>query len=246
MRRFYIDKEHIENNTVTIEGREARHLGNVLRMREQDSIHLFAVDGTVYTGTIVRKDAKRITVRIDTSCAAPVRDDSQIILAQAIPKGKKMDLIVQKATELGVTRIIPFSSLRTIARYDEQKEHDRVRHWQQIAVESAKQSGTRHVPAVEGIVKFPDLLQRSFEGYVKIILWEEEKNCRLRQIFQSSRGEHKTIFVVGPEGGFDAEEVVLARSRGFCAVSLGDSVLRTETVSMAVLSLLRYEAGDFG
>ena len=124
--------------------------------------------------------------------------------------------------------------------------HDRVSHWQKIALASAKQSGIRHIPAVEKVATFKSLAMRNFDGYLKIILWEEENALSLRHVLKTSPALKNVIFLVGPEGGFDAEEVAFARERGFSPVSLGDAILRTETVSMAVLSVMRYETGDFG
>jgi len=245
MQRFYIEKAAIDNNTVSIEGREARHIGKVLRMCEHDSINLFDAEGTVYTGTIIKRDTKRVLVRIDDRCAAPERDDTIIIIGQALPKGMKMDLIVQKGTELGVSRIIPFSSMRTVARYDARREQDKVRHWQQIAVESVKQSGMRHIPVVEGVSEFKGLLDRNLDGYLKIILWEEENAVRLRQVIKAAGSLKKVFILIGPEGGFDQKEVSSAREHGFTPVSLGEAVLRTETVSLAVTAVIRYEAGAF-
>ena len=246
MPRFYIEKESINNNTVIIEGSEARHIGKVLRLREHDSITLFDCNGTIYTGTIIKKDNRQVQVRIDDRCMALEGHDINIILGQALAKGMKMDLIVQKSTELGVSRIIPFSSLRTSMRYNEKKAHDRVSHWQKIALESAKQSGLRHIPAVEKVDTFKSLAVRNFDGYLKIILWEEENALRLRHVLKTSHALKNVIFLVGPEGGFDREEVAFAREQGFSSISLGDTVLRTETVSISVLSVIRYETGDFG
>jgi len=246
MPRFYIEKESINNNTVIIEGSEARHIGKVLRLREHDSITLFDCNGTIYTGTIIKKDNRQVQVRIDDRCMALEGHDINIILGQALAKGMKMDLIVQKSTELGVSRIIPFSSLRTSMRYNEKKAHDRVSHWQKIALESAKQSGIRHIPAVEKVATFKSLAVRNFDGYLKIILWEEENALRLRHVLKTSHALKNVIFLVGPEGGFDREEVAFAREQGFSSISLGDTVLRTETVSISVLSVIRYETGDFG
>ena len=231
---------------VTIAGSEARHIGKVLRLRENDSITLFDGDGTIYNGTIIRKDQKQILVRIDDRSVACEQQDNHIILGQALPKATKMDFIVQKSTELGISRIIPFCSMRTVVRYDAQKANDRVRHWQRIAVEAAKQSGTRHIPAVEQIEHFKTLIEHDFDGYLKILLWEEEHALLLRQSLKPSVACRKIIFLVGPEGGFDREEVTLAREHGFTPVSLGAAVLRTETVSIAVLSVIRYEMGDLG
>ena len=246
MPRFYIDKKEIDNGMVTISGSEARHIGTVLRLREQAAITLFDDDGTIYEATIIKKDHKQVQVRIDHESRDQERQHMMILLGQALTKGSKMDLIVQKSTELGVSRIIPFSSLRTIMRYDEKQSRARVSHWQRIALASAKQSGRRHIPAVENIAAFNSLVTRDLPGYLKIILWEEESAVRLRHVLKNSAALLPVVFLVGPEGGFDPKEVACAREQGFIPVSLGDTVLRTETVSSAVLSVIRYESGDFG
>lgn len=246
MPRFYIDKDEIDKGIVTISGSEARHIGKVLRLRENDEVTLFDGSGTIYDGKIIKKDNRQVQVRIDRESSAHEQQNMIILLGQALTKGSKMDLIVQKSTELGVSRIIPFSSLRTVMRYDEKQSLARVNHWQRIALASAKQSGRRHIPDVESIADFNNLVTRDFPEYLKIILWEEENAVRLRHILKNSAELHAVIFLVGPEGGFDTNEVACAREQGFVPVSLGDTVLRTETVSSAVLSVIRYESGDFG
>jgi 16S rRNA (uracil1498-N3)-methyltransferase len=246
MPRFYIDKDEINKGIVTISGNEARHIGKVLRLKEDDDVTLFDDNGVIYNGKIIKKDHKQVQVRIDRESSAHEQKNVIILLGQALTKGSKMDLIVQKSTELGVSRIIPFSSSRTVMRYDEKQSHARVSHWQRIALASAKQSGRRHIPAVENIASFNNLITRDFPGYLKIILWEEESAVRLRHILKNNAELHAVIFLVGPEGGFDPNEVACAREQGFIPVSLGETVLRTETVSSAVLSVVRYESGDFG
>jgi len=246
MQRFYIDKKAIDSGTITISGSEARHIGKVLRLREHDSITLFDGNGTIYNGTIIRKDHKQVQVRIERESSGHDQQEANIVLGQALTKGSKMDLIVQKSTELGVSRIIPFSSARTIMRYDEKQAAGRVSHWQRIALASAKQSGRRRVPAVANITDFDRFVAGDLPGYLKIILWEEENAVRLRQVLKQSVSLNPVIFLVGPEGGFAPDEVARAREQGFIPASLGDTVLRTETVSSAVLSVIRYETGDFG
>jgi 16S rRNA (uracil1498-N3)-methyltransferase len=246
MQRFYIDKQAIDSGTITIAGSEARHIGKVLRLKERDSITLFDDNGTIYNGTIISKDHKQVQVRIERESRDHDQREANIVLGQALTKGSKMDLIVQKSTELGVSRIIPFSSARTIMRYDEKQSVGRVSHWQRIALASAKQSGRRRVPAVANITDFDRLVASDLPGYLKIILWEEENAVRLRQVLKQSPALNPLIFLVGPEGGFAQDEVVRAREQGFITASLGDTVLRTETVSSAVLSVIRYETGDFG
>ena len=246
MQRFYIDKQAIDSGTITIAGSEARHIGKVLRLKERDSITLFDDNGTIYNGTIISKDHKQVQVRIERESRDHDQQEANIVLGQALTKGSKMDLIVQKSTELGVSRIIPFSSARTIMRYDKKQSVGRVSHWQRIALASAKQSGRRRVPAVANITDFDRLVASDLPGYLKIILWEEESAVRLRQVLKQSSSLNPLIFLVGPEGGFAQDEVVRAREQGFITASLGDTVLRTETVSSAVLSVIRYETGDFG
>ncbi len=218
----------------------------MLRLKERDSITLFDDNGTIYNGTIISKDHKQVQVRIERESRDHDQQEANIVLGQALTKGSKMDLIVQKSTELGVSRIIPFSSARTIMRYDEKQSVARVSHWQRIALASAKQSGRRRVPAVANITDFDSLVASDLPGYLKIILWEEENAVRLRQVLKQSPSLNPLIFLVGPEGGFAQDEVVRAREQGFITASLGDTVLRTETVSSAVLSVIRYENGDFG
>jgi 16S rRNA (uracil1498-N3)-methyltransferase len=246
MPRFYIDKEAIADGMITISGSEARHIGKVLRLRQHDSITLFDGSGTIYNGTIISKDHKQVQVRIERESSEHEQQEAIILLGQALAKGSKMDLIVQKSTELGVSRIIPFSSARTIMRYDEKQAVNRVSHWQGIALASAKQSGRLRVPAVADITDFDRLVASDLPAFLKIILWEEESAVRLRHVLKQSASLNPVIFLVGPEGGFAQDEVARAREQGFIPASLGDTVLRTETVSSAVLSVIRYEIGDFG
>jgi 16S rRNA (uracil1498-N3)-methyltransferase len=246
MPRFYIDKETLDKGMVIISGSEARHIGKVLRLKEHDSITLFDDQGTIYEGTIVSKDHAQVKVRIERESGTHDQQEAVILLGQALTKGSKMDLIVQKSTELGVSRIIPFSSERTVMRYDEKQAMSRVSHWQRIALASVKQSGRRSIPDVENITDFGSLVARDLPGHLKIILWEEEKKVRLRQVLRQRGALTPVVFLVGPEGGFAQHEVACARKQGFIPACLGDTVLRTETVSCAVLSVIRYETGGFG
>ncbi len=246
MPRFLIDKNNILNNRITIDGEEARHIAQVLRFRANDPIALFDREGTVYQGVIAKTGRRQVQVEIIDRMVTAQEDGKRIILGQALPKSKKMDLIVQKCTELGISEIIPFYSARSIPRFDERKSGDRVRHWQKIAVASVKQSGVARIPSVERIVDFKNVVTRDYPGYLKIILWEEEAGLRLRNVLEQDLTLHHIIFLVGPEGGFTVEEIELAKEHGFVSISLGDTILRAETVSIALLSIVRYEMGALG
>ena len=246
MPRFFIDKKNIQGDRISIAGSEAHHMGTVLRLRINDVITLFDQDGTVYEGIIVEKDHQHIQAQIKGKTPFVHNDAIHIVLGQSVPKGKKMDLIVQKATELGASAIIPFYSLRSIPRFNAKKAIDKVGHWQKICVEAGKQSGRLPIPTVEPIQNFNELVKRKFDGFLKIIFWEEEKEQQLKIVIRKNSSRNPIFFLVGPEGGFSKEEVELAVNNGFISVSLGKAVLRTETVSIAILSILQYEAGAFG
>jgi 16S rRNA (uracil1498-N3)-methyltransferase len=168
------------------------------------------------------------------------------VLGQSIPKGKKMDLIVQKAAELGTTAIMPFYSIRSIPRFNAKKEEEKINHWQRICVEAGKQSGRLPIPTVEPIQDVKQLAKRNFSGFLKLILWEEEKERQLKKVLNQNSRRGPIVFLIGPEGGFAKEEVDIAVQNGFIATGLGKTILRTETVSIAILSILHYEAGAFG
>ncbi len=246
MARFFVDKKAIKNDSIIISGSEAHHIGTVLRREINDEVSLFDQDGTEYRGIIVEKSYRTIQVKIKDKMPFAEEAAIKIMLGQAVVKGKKMDMIVQKATELGAARIIPFRAMRSIPRYDEKGTSRKIAHWQQIAVEAAKQSGRRLVPEVEPLQTFPELIRRDFEGLLKVILWEEETERPFHALLKENRGQKSVLCLVGPEGGFTREEVEAAMRHGFISVSLGRAVLRTETVCIAVLAILQYEAGMLG
>lgn len=241
MRHFFIKKESIHQGTALITGREARHVGRVLRRGVGDTLFLLDEDGWEYQAVITATTARGVEVRL--LAANPPRKPFPvtITLAQAVPKAHKMDFIVQKATELGVSSLIPFFSERTGPRVPDERLHKKWVRWQTIAREATKQCGRMDVPRVETVLTFRECITRQYNNVLKILLWEDEKNNRLRDVLQGSDKWENIILLVGPEGGFTAEEVASAGENGFVSVSLGRSILRTETVSLYLLSVLHYE-----
>lgn len=246
MRRFYIENKHIINDTVVVKGEEARHIGRVLRLKSNDNILLFDREGNTYTGIIIDRKHEEVKVKVIDKKKRRLTNKTNVILCQAITKAKKMDFIVQKSTELGVCRIIPFFSSRCVPKWDSIKASNRVQHWQKIVTASVKQSGVREIPAVENILDFSDLIKKDFEGFLKLILWERESELSLKKIFTSKGIPSKILFVVGPEGGFSEDEIILAKEDGFVPVGLGNYILRAETVPIAVLTIISYENGELG
>jgi 16S rRNA (uracil1498-N3)-methyltransferase len=240
-RHFFLDRRTIRKDRAFITGDEARHITAVLRRDVGDALRLIDQEGWEYSAIINASSPHRIgVVLIDRRppSEAPAR---RIILGQALPKFQKMDYIVQKATELGVSAIIPFVSSRSIGRLRADQLHNKQLRWQKIAREAIKQSGRRLVPAIEKVQSFHDIVQSEHNNCLKIILWEDEKIMGLKELVSRSRHCTNTIVLVGPEGGFGAGEVDRAVACGYQPVSLGSHIMRTETASLYVLSVLHYE-----
>ena len=244
MRRFFLEKNNIREDKATIRGSEARHIGRVLRLGVGDTLYLLDEDGCEYQAIIIAKSSKAVEVELLRK--NPPRDDSQItvILGQALPKAQKMDYIVQKATELGVSTIIPFFSKRTVPSLDGERLKKRLGRWQKIALEATKQCGRLVVSRIEDIVPFEEVVKRYSDNSLKIILWEDEKNIKLKEVLRRNQPPQNVIFLIGPEGGFTDDEVDIAREAGFQSVSLGRYILRTETAGLCLLGILQYEWGD--
>ena len=245
MRRFYLDSPPV-SPIVTLTGDEARHIVRVLRLKRDDEIVLFDATGAAYSGLIAERTADAVTVRIIEAYAADSPDECRAVLVQAVLKSQKMDSIVQKSTELGVSRIAPFFSSRCIPRWDSDKASQKQHHWQQIAISAVKQSGVRRVPVVDQAGNFEEVLAGSFEGFLKVFLWEQELTVSFGSLLAAHRPLPGIVFVVGPEGGFSDAEADLARRYGFVSAGLGKTVLRAETVPLAVLAIIGYETGRIG
>jgi 16S rRNA (uracil1498-N3)-methyltransferase len=242
--RFYVPQPQIEKGMMRVEGREVRHIRNVLRLKVGDTLTVFDGSGTEYEGVIVelRSTATRIMINRSSS---PQRDSPlEITLAQSMLKGEKMDTLVQKATELGVTGIIPFFSSRSVPLLEKKQEMKRHLRWEKIAVEASKQCGRGVLPKVWPLQDYPGVLELAPEDSLKLILWERE-GLGLKETLRRSKGR-SIFFVVGPEGGFSEREVEEAKRRGFTSIFLGKRILRSETTSLSLLSILQYEWGDIG
>jgi len=243
MRRFHIQKEDITATHAVLRGNEARHITKALRLGRNEQVLLFDNDGNEYLGIIEDAKTVMVLVRVIKSRPQVSQDTCEIVLAQAVIKSDKMNFIIQKCTELGITKIIPFFSNRTVPRWNTSTADQKLRHWQEVVIAAVKQSGVRRVPVVERTVCFNDAVRHEYSGYLKLILWEKETKNSLKYILRSQQPAERVIFMVGPEGGFTDDEIQTARANGFIAAGLGKLILRSETVPMTILSILRYEYG---
>jgi len=223
------------------------YVQSVLRFKKNDHLVVFDGQGHEYQAMIREIKDNHTTVEIlkkNQIQEKPIR----ITLAQALPKAGKMDFIIQKATELGVDRIIPFQSARSVARLSGDRKRQKESRWQKIALEAARQCGRADVPDVSPCIDFREMISSADRKIPRIIFWEEETHSGIRDIMRQVPSElnGQLMMVVGPEGGFLKEEIQLARDAGFISVSLGRQILRVETAVLAILTIIQYEKGILG
>ena len=256
--RFFITPDQVRDPYISLKDEDVRHIRTVLRMQPGELLTLLDGQGREYTVRITTIERTEIdTEIIDRKERQPSLP--RIVLGQGIAKADKMDWIVQKATELGVSSIAPLVTERTIVKVrDEEK---RVVRWQKIAREAAMQSGRPDIPVVREIMNYRDFLTRTpldpplargegkgggsdapkGTGQTLLLMPWEEGMQPIKEVLQGRQGNEKVVVLIGPEGGFSRGEADLAKKQGFHLVSLGPNILRTETAAIAVLSMIGYE-----
>lgn len=238
MARFFL--QHAESERVTLTGDDAKHIARVLRMQPGEQIEL-VIGEQAYSAELLTVDAHGVVARIGEKLQDS-ESPLQIHLYQALPKSDKMDLIVQKATELGVREITPVLCERVIVKPKEAGVSQRVARWQRIAAEAAKQSRRRLVPTVHELLALPEL--EAAPDRLRLVAWEEAEQP-LAELLQRTETKQVDI-LIGPEGGLTSAEVAALGRLGFQSVSLGPRILRTETAPLALVSILQYQLGDMG
>jgi len=240
MSRFYAPQENVKGNFISIDGREAKHILNVMRLKENDKVVVFDGTGKEYTGFIAERKLTSLKVEI-VSVKQPLPEAlPEITLAVAIPKKEKMDYIVEKATELGVGAIIPVISERTIAKPEDEKHLNKVGRWKKISLEASKQCGRRDVPEIKNIQKFYNAIETINNFDLAVIATLSENTVSLREaVSRFERG--KVIVFVGPEGDFTPDEIAMVKDTSAKLVSLGPRVLKSDTAGLYLLSVLNYE-----
>jgi len=246
MRRFFVQPELLRCSCATLSGELFHHIATVLRLKPGAAIIL--ADGCGYEAVAVVKDIGKEGLTVDLQPFYPVCADNgalPVTLCQGLPKGEKMDLILQKATELGVSRLVPFNADRSVARLEGDRLEKRVARWEKIVQESARQSKRSRVPSVGFYGNLQELLQVE-EGSLKLLLWEGEKEQGLRETLEKIARPASVSIIIGPEGGLTAAEAAKAEKAGYIPVTLGSRILRTETAGLAVVAILQYLWGDLG
>lgn len=241
MPTFYIKNEQKNENIIKIFGDDANHIKNVLRHKVGDILDVCDENGIRYETQIAGFNKGFVELKVINEKFYTTESPVNITLFQGLPKGDKMDLIVQKATELGVCEIAPVYMERSIVKLDGKTAEKRVERWNKIAYEAAKQSGRQVVPNVLNV----DILQNTIEKFSKydivILPYEKENGSNIKQVLKKCKKYTKIAVIIGPEGGFSEKDLALLDAPNVCSVTLGKRILRTETAGIAVLSMLSYE-----
>ena len=243
MSNFFIDSGNIYGEAAYITGSDVNHIKNVLRMKEDDEIRLSAGNGLLYTAKISEFLPDRIVCKIVDCEGGKSELPARIILFQGLPKKDKMELIIQKAVELGVSEIVPVMMKRTIVKLeDSKKELKKLERWRTISLTAAKQSGRIIVPEVAEFITFNEAVKRAESLEFNLIPYENEKGMdRARELVKEAKGKKSIGIFIGPEGGISEDELELAVKMGAEPISLGHRILRTETAGLALLSVLAFE-----
>jgi len=244
MRRFFLgDKVNIGQEAF-IYGSDAKHIHRVLRMSVGDHLIIFDGAGNDFEAEIIKIDPGKATIKPLKKVRHVTDSPVSITIAQAMLKGKKMDVLARQITELGVKRWIPFLSERSVASPPEDRLVARLERWRTIALESLKQCQRSRVPEICHVESLKKVLDMGMSDDLKLLFWENETRT-LKDVLGPCPRQHERIFVVlGPEGGFSQAEVEAAVSQGYQCVSLGPRILKAETATVAVCTLMQFLFGD--
>ena len=245
MPRFYVDPSQIGTDRIVLGGGEYNHIKNVLRKQVGDTLLICDGEGREYECSVDSYGDGEVMLRIDSVKEGKTELSVHMTLFQGLPKKDKMELIIEKAVELGACEVVPVACIRSVAKMgDEKREDKKIARWNAIAEAAAKQSGRGVIPVVKDLMKFPEAMRFAKE-HCDMILFPYEnaegmntlRNC----VSKMKPGARIGVFI-GPEGGFDPDEVALAKNAGAEIVSLGRRILRTETAGLTMLSYLMIEA----
>lgn len=252
MQRYFVTPEELREETVRITGDDAHHLVKVMRAEPGEEIICSNGLNREVLARITAADRNLVEAQVVEELPMDREAGVEVWIAQSLPKGDKLETVIQKCTELGAARFIPFVSERTVVQYDEKKEGKRLDRWRKIAKEAAEQAHRNRIPDIGQPVSWKQLVQLLPEADLSLICYEKESGLSFRPMLAEQRAKpadgrrHRILILVGPEGGFTGKEVAEAVQAGAHSVSLGKRILRTETAAMAALGCILYEYGEMG
>ncbi|MBQ8836881.1 MAG: 16S rRNA (uracil(1498)-N(3))-methyltransferase [Clostridia bacterium] len=240
MPRFFVSVENVEHGSVRVVGDDAWHIARSLRMAVGESITVCDTDGNVHECTLEKITDGEVFAKIESSAKAESESPVRVVLYQALPKGDKMDVIVQKAVEMGACKIVPFFSERCVSRPDAKSLEKKCARWQRIALEAAKQCGRGVVPEIGDPLSYEQMLTQASKASLGCFCYEGEGTRSIRDIFENAKGISDISLVVGSEGGFSEKE---AEEAGRCLTlaGLGKRILRCESAPAFALACISYQ-----
>jgi len=249
MQRYFISPEQMSEREATLRGDDAHHLMRVMRAAPGDNVVVSnGVDRECVAEVIeLQKDAVRLSLVEERPMAGEPR--AAVWIAQSLPKGDKLETVIQKGTEIGATAFLPFLSARTIVQYDAKKEAKRLERWRKIAKEAAEQAHRSKVPDVREPMQWKQLMALVREASFALFCYEKEHARTLKEALRQAKEAANggpVLVIVGPEGGFTAEEAAEAEASGATPIGLGPRILRTETAGLVAASCILYELGEMG
>lgn len=245
MRRFTVDPDRIADGRVAFDRAESRHLAHVLRLRPGDTV--IATDGAGRDYTVrLETFGEAVTGTILQEAPRQAESPLAVTLLQGVPKGDRMESIVRAVTELGVVRVCPALTARTVVRLEPGQWRERARRWQRVAREATKQCGRAVVPAVDAPRPLGQWLPDLADTDLGLCLWEGAVTPLSSVLGARDPSPRSAVLLIGPEGGLAATEAEAAQAHGMVVVSLGQRTLRTETAGPAVLAVLQWRWGDLG
>ena len=240
MHRFYVNQNQITDPAIRITGPDVNHIKNVLRMKQGEEIIICNGQGKDCYCIIDRVSEDEIIASVQTVKATESELGTRITLFQGLPKSDKMELIIQKAVELGVYEIVPVMTKRVIVKLDDKKkEAKKLERWQAIAEGAAKQSGRGIIPIVKPVQTYAQAIDYAITFDKNMIPYENANGMQHTREIMNGLSKHKTVGVfIGPEGGFEEAEIDRAKQAGIDPITLGKRILRTETAGLAVLAMM--------
>lgn len=245
MPRFFVLRDYITPEEILINTEDVSHITKVLRLGAGDTIEVCDGMGLDYTARISEIQQNSIRCDIVEKRVSDTEPNIEVTLFQAVPKASKMEYIIQKTTELGISRIVPCSMERCVAKMDG-KETKKIDRWRKIAEAAAKQSGRGKLIEITEIMDFRDAVQKLTQNDIFFAPYECEQQRTLKQILTEQNSALTVGFMIGPEGGYALDEVEYLQTNHVPTVTLGPRILRTETAGEAVLAMVMYEIGDIG
>ena len=242
MHRFFVEEPAMGEDSITITGGDVNHIKNVLRMSVGDKICVInGQNNKEYYCEITAVGNDAVDTRICEIRESDQELSNEIVLFQGLPKSDKMELIIQKAVELGVHTIVPVSTDRTVVKLDAKKETNKRKRWMSISESAAKQSGRLRIPEVTPVVSYREALEMAKKMDVRLIPYELAEGMeKTRELMSSIQPGQSVAVFIGPEGGFESSEIEKAMEIGAWPITLGKRILRTETAGLVTLAMLVY------